>query len=375
MRIGFVQGAWSSVTRSSKLGTPMVTFRRRVLIGLLFGLVSTIISYLLLRSRGYGAGDFTWTLGGAEALLHGVNPYTNPAFGRGLPYPHGDPLFYPLPALFVSLPFTLVPSYVAGALFYGIGSGLLAFAVTRDGYARLILFLSAPYFVGAYVAQWSPLVTAAALLPWLLPIAFVKPNLGLAIGIGYPNIRAFFATALLFAVSLVVMPSWPWAWLANLKENRHVPPVLILPGIVLLIAAVAWRRQEGRLLLVMALVPQLLFFYDQLPLWLIPRTWKQSAALSVMSWVAYLSWKVTTAGTTNMGLVVAQAAIWVVAGIYLPAFALVLWQLRSSPSAELDNSPSHSVHLPPRYVVELARKLRVARGKLSRPAIRETSAK
>lgn len=350
---------------SSELGIPSMSRHRRLLIGLIFGLVSTILAYFLLHSRGYGAGDFTWTLGGADALLHGVDPYNNPAFGHGLPYPHGDPLFYPLPALFVSLPFTLVPAYLAGALFYGLGSGLLAFAVTRDGYARLPLFLSAPFFVGAYVAQWSPLVTASALLPWLLPIAFVKPNLGLAIGFAYPNIRAFIATAVLSAVSIAILPSWPWGWLDNLKENRHVPPALILPGIVLLVAAVAWRRHAGRLLLMMAVVPQLLFFYDQLPLWLIPRTWKQSAMLSAASWVAYLGWKTTTAGTTNMGLVVTEAAVWVVAGIYLPALALVLWQLHASPSTATSELPEFAVHFAER-VSALWKRHDIAASKIGR---------
>jgi hypothetical protein len=157
--------------------------------------------------------------------------------------------------------------------------------------------------------------------------------------------RAFLATAVLFVVSLAVLPSWPLGWLNNLKENRHVPPALILPGIVLLIAAVAWRRHAGRLLLMMAIVPQLLFFYDQLPLWLIPRTWKQSAMLSATSWVAYLGWKTTTAGTTNMGLVVTEAAVWVVAGIYLPTLALVLWQLRRSPSPDTSELPEFAVRV------------------------------
>jgi hypothetical protein len=80
----------------------------------------------------------------------------------------------------------------------------------------------------------------------------------------------------------------------------------------------------------MAIVPQLLFFYDQLPLWLIPRTARQSATLSLTSWIAYEGWKVTTSGTTHMGLIVAQAAIWVIVGIYLPALGLVYWQERSS---------------------------------------------
>src|SRR5690348_2241092 len=100
MRSGFARDALSSVMGFSVLEPPVLSRRRRLLIGLIFGLLSAIVSYVLLRSHGWGAGDFTWPLGGADALIHGVDPYSNPAFHLGLPYPYGDPLFYPLPALF-----------------------------------------------------------------------------------------------------------------------------------------------------------------------------------------------------------------------------------------------------------------------------------
>jgi hypothetical protein len=307
--------------------------RRRIILAIIIGLASTVMSYLLLKWRGYGAGDFTWPLGGASALLHGINPYTNPKFGPGKTYPYGDLLFYPLPAVLVALPFTALPRYLAGALFYGIGSGLLGYAITRDGYARLPIFLSAPFFVGAYVAQWSPLITAAAILPWLLPLAFAKPNMGLAIGVAYPNVRAFIATAVIFALSLIVMPSWPKLWLHNLSGTHHPSPILILPGILLLAAAIAWRRPAGRLLLFMAIVPQLTFFYDQLPLWLIPKTWRQSMVLSISSWVAYGGWAWFHWNDKMMAQVF-YAGPWIVAFIYMSALGLVLWQERQLTAEE-----------------------------------------
>ena len=268
--------------------------RHRLIIAIVIGLLSTVMSFLLLHWRGYGDGDFTWPLGGASALLHHIDPYTNPVFGPGKPYPYGDFLFYPLPAVLVALPFTALPPYFAGALFFGIGSAALGYAVTRDGYDRLLIFLSSPFFVAAYVAQWSPLIMAAAFLPWLLPLAFAKPNLGLAIGVAYPSRRGFVITAVVYALSLFIMPSWPIEWLKNLRGTPHPLPVVIIPGFVLLLAAVAWRRPAGRLLLVMALVPQLMFFYDQLPLWLIPKTWRQSLFLSLSSWVASAAGPIST---------------------------------------------------------------------------------
>jgi len=302
--------------------------RHRLIIAIVIGLLSTLMSFVLLHWRGYGDGDFTWPLGGASALLHHIDPYTNPAFGPGKPYPYGDLLFYPMPALIIALPFTVFPPYFAGALFFGIGSAVLGYAVTRDGYDRLPIFLSAPFFVAAYVAQWSPLIVAAAFLPWLMPLAFAKPNLGLAIGVAYPRRRAIIITAVVYALSLLIMPRWPLEWLKNLRGIHHPMPILIIPGFLLLLAVVAWRRSAGRLLLVMALVPQLTFFYDQLPLWLIPRTWRQSLALSVCSWVAYGGWAYSNLHNPSMMDQIALAVPWMIGCIYMPALAVLLWQQR-----------------------------------------------
>lgn len=309
--------------------------RDRLVVAILIGLTSTIVSYLLLHRHGFGAGDFTPALDSARALLHGIDPYTNPAFGIGKPYPHDVPLLYPMPALLIAVPFTIFSPYVAGALFFGIGSGALAFGITRDGYARLPLFLSAPFFVAAYVAQWSPLIMAAFLIPWILPLAFAKPNLGIALGVAYPSIRVFAAAAVVYALSLFILPKWPLEWLHNLGYSHHLPPimvlpgfvlshhlslVLILPGIVLLYSAVAWRRSSGRLLLMMILIPQLSFFYDQLPLWLIPSSLLQSVFLTVSSWIGFGGWVVFDKA------LLPDAGPWIILSIFLPALALVLWQ-------------------------------------------------
>ncbi len=309
--------------------------RQRIFLSILIGCASTIVSFILLHMHGFGAGDFTPSFEGAKALLHGKDPYTNPAFGIDKPYPHDVPLLYPLPAVIIALPFTIFSRYLAGALFFGIGSGALAFGITRDGYSRLPLFLSAPFFVAAWVAQWSPLIMAAFLLPWILPLAFAKPNLGVALGAAYPNVRLFAAAVVVYALSLFVLPTWPLEWLHNLGQSHHLPPIMILPGyvfsdhlplililpaIALLYSAVAWRRPAGRLLLVMSLVPQLSFFYDQLPVWLIPRTLRQSMFLTLSSWIGWGGWFTVQHG------VIRDAGPWVIASIYFPALALVMWQ-------------------------------------------------
>ena len=78
----------------------------------------------------------------------------------------------------------------------------------------------------------------------------------------------------------------------------------------------------------LACIPQHAFFYDQLLLWLIPMTWRQSIGLSAAGWVAYFSWSLYDAGfdpflaqTTHI-----PRLMWTAPMFYLPALCLVVWQ-------------------------------------------------
>jgi hypothetical protein len=72
----------------------------------------------------------------------------------------------------------------------------------------------------------------------------------------------------------------------------------------------------------MACVPQLLYFSDQLPLWLIPATRRESMFLSASSLVA---WAAALVFTTQAGLQPAlNSPFYVLAGVYLPVLIMVL---------------------------------------------------
>jgi len=156
--------------------------------------------------------------------------------------------------------------------------------------------VSVPVFRALYAVQWSPLLTASALVAPMLGLLAVKPNLApplLAYRMSRQAMGWFFLGAVpLIVVSLELHPLWPRFWLTNLREYRlagqYQIPILLWYGTPLALALLRWRRPEARLLLAMACVPQNGFFYDQLPLMLIPRNRGEMRVTSALSWLAEL---------------------------------------------------------------------------------------
>lgn len=286
--------------------------RYRLPVALIFGVIATGICYAFLAAHAdREAGDFTWAVRGAERWITGRDPYVDPSLGQNLPYPYDAPLFYPLPALVVGLPFIGLPRDLAGALFFGLSSGLLAYGLFRDGYARLPLFLGAPYWFAMYCVQWSPLLTAAALLVPLLPLALVKPNIGVPIVLAYGSRCGILMCLVIWATTIAIFPGWMFGWFANLGAHRNFVPILLFPPLAL--AALRWRDPSARLLLLLSLVPQRLL-YDQLLLGLIPQTFRHSLVLASISWIGLFG------GLFDP----ARAEWWVTGALLVPALVLVL---------------------------------------------------
>jgi hypothetical protein len=91
---------------------------------------------------------------------------------------------------------------------------------------------------------------------------------------------------------------------------------------LLALAALRWRQQEARLLLLYGCVPQLLLFADQLPLLLVARTRLEAALLWAASWIGAMLWLQSVPSWTHA--YVQTARPYVLLGIYLPALAVVL---------------------------------------------------
>jgi hypothetical protein len=234
-----------------------------------------------------------------------------------------EPLFYPFPSLLALAPFALLPLPVGAAAFVALSTSLLAYALARDSAEKFPLFLGAGFLVAVGLGQWSPLVTATFLLSALSWLAVLKPNLGLAVTAAKPNWIGIGGGALLLVGTLALQPTWPSEWIRNLRAMpSHPAPIYVPGGVLLLLALVRWRRPEARLIVAMACVPQLMYFADQLPLWLVPRTRREAMALSAISLVAWAAALVVETGAGRQPAF--NSSPYVLAGVYLPALVMVI---------------------------------------------------
>ena len=296
--------------------------RQRIALSIAIGLTAGIVAFAFLARPGFSS-DFFHVWAGARTLLDGGNPYKLTPTG---PYnPGATPLFYPLPALLLVAPLAYLDLGVAGGMFIGISSALLAYVLTRDGYHRLPLFLSAPFLMAVSLGQWSPLVAAAALEPNLGFTLAAKPNVGLAAWIYRPSMRPIIGGVALTLLSLAVLPSWPLDWLENISGRPEKSiPMLTAFGPLIALGLLKWRTPEGRFYVAMGCVPQALFFYDQLLLWILPRTLRQSLLLSLASFGVLLTWYHRIEPDDYY----VQTAVPYAVSLYVLALIVLLWPRR-----------------------------------------------
>ncbi|HUO26413.1 MAG TPA: hypothetical protein VMU61_12160 [Candidatus Aquilonibacter sp.] len=286
---------------------------KRLAISIATGTVAGAFCWFVLLRLHQDAADFDWALHLAHGLVKRQNPYDTPLEQ------------YPLIAGFFAFPFLRLPPEIAGALFYGIGTSLLTFGLTRrQNFRRALVLCAYPYWAGLMTVQWSPIIAASAFLPLLLPATLAKPQIGLPVFLTRLTRRGLFACVLVVALSLVLMPKWPILWLHQTSYYQHFFPMFILPGPLLLLALLRYRDRDAWLLLLAALMPQR-WFFDAFILWLIPKSRREVSWTALISWGAgvwrwyHIHWNFTQVG---------RAAV---IFLYLPMLAVVL--LRRSPPA------------------------------------------
>ena len=238
--------------------------------------VAVWIAHAAPGSAMWDAGQFHLAV---RAYVAGQNPYA--VVAERWPFP----LFYPLPALLIFAPFALLPALparIAWAMFQG---GVLTWAALQYRPVLLIGLLSASYLDALVLGQFSPLFTAAALIPALGFLWAAKPTLGAALFAAFPSRRAAAGIVVITVLSLAVIPRWPWLWVEAIRHQIHTPPILRPGGALLLLGLLRWRRPEGRLLVAYAFLPQTTGLYDALPLFLVPRRRPEAYLLVILTFV------------------------------------------------------------------------------------------
>ena len=177
---------------------------------------------------------------------------------------------------------------------------------------------------------------AVSLVPALQGLLILKPNLGAALFLSRPSWFGIAGGLAVAAVSFVVVPTWLGDWLRTIGPHGtafHRPPIVFgFFGPLLLLAALRWRRPEARLLLLMACVPQFPFFYDQLPLWLVPQSRRESVILSLFSFAAFFTWLAFSFDPSMHTVVQTSPAPFVLALIYIPCLVMVLLRPNEAPA-------------------------------------------
>jgi hypothetical protein len=285
------------------------------------GLISGFVCWLAYRLPPPSTSDFEPIWLGARALFAGADPYTVvPTTGTHYP------LYYPLTAIVIGLPFAGLPFDWARVAWAALSGAGFAWAAIRYGRGLPAALLSANFLNAVIQGQWSPLMTAAVVIPALSWLLAAKPSIGAALFAAFPSRQAVIGGVALLAVSLALFPTWPVRWAEALGASNHMLPIRSPGGIILLLALIRWRRPEARLLAALACVPQTIGLYETLPLFLIPRTRWQGYGLAGLSYVAAFGQVAMVPRDPGMPLETMLADRWpfVFFCLYLPALVMVL---------------------------------------------------
>lgn len=271
--------------------------------------------------------DFAIVWFGAKAMLEGRNPYD--LVGPGMQFEWAYPLLYPGTALVVAIPFAWLSENAASIAFVGVSTFLFSYGITRGSWHLLPLFASEAFRQSVIAAQWSLIMTAALFLPWVAALASAKPQTGLPVlaSTSAKGLKAAIVGGLtLLVMSVALIPSWPVEWMTLIQAPAdHMPPrVLALGGFLILLLLTRWRRPEAWLIITLACVPHTLASYSLLMLLTVASTFRQAAALVMISTLGALADPYLVPAEPTAEQLYELLANVEVATAYLPATLLVL---------------------------------------------------
>ncbi|MDP9180559.1 MAG: glycosyltransferase 87 family protein [Chloroflexota bacterium] len=176
-------------------------------------------------------GGIAWLKTGTAYVLDSVVPIGDHSY---LVYQVGN--IYPLPAVIVTLPLTLLPPQIAGTLWIALlVGGLIGSLRLYGGSYWFLLYL--PLLEAVRIEQYTALIVIFQIValwavrerrPWILAlccaIILTKPSHGLAFVIAVALLsghwrRILLVSGLLWGASLAADPSWPVEWASALVQD------------------------------------------------------------------------------------------------------------------------------------------------------------
>lgn len=301
-----------------------MTARRRIIIAVFIGCIAGIFSANMPKTVVFNnvqVGDIWYPILGLKNFLSGQSAYGKLFYNGDLPA-----VTYPFTAMMALYPFSFFPLHLIAPIFCAVISSIFAYALMFDGTLwRLWILLSVPFFSALHSVQFVPLMAAAILLPGLLPVSAIKPQLGIVLlAAGKWSRNTILATILFSASSLIIYPTWPLEWLknGNLSHYDFYIPAFHGIGCILLLSCFKLREKNARMLFFLSLIPQRLW-YDQLMLFLIPDTRRQLNILLVGSWFSLLFSLLNAGPGWTSGTQDSASWTYVITLQYFPALVIV----------------------------------------------------
>lgn len=306
----------------------------RLTVAIVVGVVCAIYVFERARLTPSFGSDFDQVWFAARELRSHHNPYME--IGPGLQGSWPWPLYYPATAAVLAIPLSWLSVVAARCVFMGLSSAALTYALSARGVIGLIPLASGAFLSAVQMCQWSPLLAAGMLLPAISWVWVAKPNLGVAQLAAKPSrpalVSAILGGCALALVAFAYLPSWVGDWFGTMHRAPHIRPLAFSwLGWPLLLAALRWRRPEGRALLALAIVPTNPGVQDALLLLATPLPFGNAALLSVSSllvdvivgdWPSYPSFADYATASAHVLLAL----------IYLPALVMMFRRPNEGPA-------------------------------------------